>query len=663
LNSSGVLINGVTMQSNPTLCKGMTAKLEIASPEQGVTYDWYVNAEPIGNGNIIMYTIPIDAEQIVFQVVAAGTGCITSVALNANASVAQPDKPIINPSPSFVCAAATLTLTTNQTGALTYQWFKDGEKISGATGTSYTTNVGGNFTVQGSQGACLTEISDTRRIDLAGSPASVVFSVAPGEGVPDTEIPFQATGANVSEWVWSTDGRQSVTGNTAIYKWSSPGQRTVTATAKNNCGSTSVSAVIDVQYRQMATPAIVLVAGGSCGGGARYKIDLPAYADKDILTSVQWTIKRNNAPVSFTTTGSKQEIVTFEYGSAGTFTIEAVAVGVGKTNSVAATAPSLSVASPTTKNVKLYGPHIYDVRKTGSDLAQREANIFSGTSQTYHWYDATRISSSNGAYLAWNFNRNAPGITSYHWNVDDPNGLLSNAAAVNTCTTAEVTLTFGDGVNSITNGASKALTLSCVLVDGSGCAYVKSQVITVQDKFACGTGGTTTLLKGANGNYKTYTFPIGGANQCWMVHDSREGNPSASRDRTATKSDRNPNGYHYSGSNANEKNSACLSGWHVPTCGSSGTEWGKLGDFIQNSTTNSEEYKYMFYIDYSVQHGYNGTTTHYDWQIWNCAGTSGSNHEFWMKRVNSSGVESADIDYNGDGFIESYSVRCVKNSY
>ena len=660
LTSGGVLINGQTMLSKPTLCNGMTAKLEIATPEQGVNYDWYANAEPIGSGNIIMYTLPLDAKQIVFQVIASGIGCTTAATLDADISVAQPAKPIINPSPSFVCAASTLTLTTNQEGSMTYQWFKDGEKIPGGTGTSYTTNVGGNFAVQGSQGTCLTEMSDTRRIDLAGAPTGVMFTIAPSQSIPDTEIPFQVTAANVSEWEWSIDGIKTHTGNTAIYQWSSTGQRTVVATAKNNCGVTSVSTNINIEYNQMATPAIVLVSGGGCGSGARYKIDVDNYADKAILTSVQWLVKLNSTPIPFNTIGSKQEIVTFEYGLGGSFTIEAVAVGVGKTNSVAATA-SLMSSSPTTKKVRLYGPHIYDVAKTGSNLSQREANIFSGTSQTYHWYDATRISTTNGSYT-WNFNRDVPGIVSYQWSVDDPHGLLTNANAINGCLTKTVTLVFGDAVNSITNGASKSLTLSCILTDAGGCAYPQSQEITVQDKFACGTGGVTTLLKGANASYKTYTFPING-NQCWMVHDSREGsNPSYP---SATRSDRNPNGYHYSGSSSSQKNSACLPGWHVPTCGSANTEWGRLGDFIQNTTLNSEEYKQMFYIDYSAQHGYSGTNTWYAWEIWNCAGVGADDHEFWMERTTSSGgsTPSTKIDYDGNADRESYSVRCVKDSY
>ncbi|MDR1698588.1 MAG: hypothetical protein LBR75_02020 [Prevotellaceae bacterium] len=671
LTKAGVLINGVPMSSNPTLCPGSTIRLEVSAPQPELVYEWYVNSNRVGMGSILYHNIPANESVLVIQCVVSGTGCITSVTLNGNLTVVKPAKPVINASSSFVCAASTLTLSTDLLPGVTYQWFRNGLPISGQTANTLTISNAGSFEVQASVGACQSDRSEIRNITLSGAPTTVVFTVAPAKAVPNVTVPFQATGINAESWIWDGDGKVSEDGNGAEYSWATAGQKTVTATARNACGATSVSATIEVEDARMAQPTVQVVAAAACGGGAEYKVDLNAYSDIDILTGFNWTVTRAGVPISFRTFGEMGETVQFEYTAPGgvPYSVQAVAVGVGKVNSEPSEVQTITPTALATRNFKLRGIQIFDVAQTGADLEQREANITPGGTYSYSIYDGGTAQTSGSTA----FNFPAVAGATYSWSVDDPNGLLTNAAMINSATTASISLTFGNAINSITNGQSKTVRLSCVITV-NGCPYVTLFPVTVQDRFACGTGGYPTKLLGTKTpygdrreqrKYDTYTFPTSDTDptpKCWMIEDSAEGTnentAGACDDGSYARQTDNGRGFHYRSDN-NEKHSACLPGWHLPVGGNSPNNISnttELGNHFRNLQT-WPEYKAMWYKNYTAQHGYDCTPTYYAWDIWVLAGSSSTDHEGWIER------NTRNMQPGGDATHNSFSARCVKDNY
>lgn len=54
-----------------------------------------------------------------------------------------------------ICSTSTLTYTANQDSMLTYQWFNEGAAITGATNSTYAANEDGRYSVQISDGTCV----------------------------------------------------------------------------------------------------------------------------------------------------------------------------------------------------------------------------------------------------------------------------------------------------------------------------------------------------------------------------------------------------------------------------------------------------------------------------------------------------------------------------
>ncbi len=681
LTAENVLINGVRIASNPTLCPGSTIRLEVDAPQSDLTYEWYINSNRIGTGSIIPYSIPADESQLIVQCVVSGTGssCVTSVTLNGNLTAVKPAKPVINSSSSFVCAASTLTLATDLLPGVAYQWFRNGLAIAGQTANTLTISNAGRFEVQASVGVCQSDKSEIRDIFLSGAPTSVMFTVAPSKGTTDAILPFQATGVNVETWSWSPNGKFSASDNGAEYSWATEGEKTVTAMAENACGTTPVSTAITIEDQKMSQPEVEPVSVSICGGGAQYKVDLSTYPDANILTDFSWIVKRDGTNIPYRTLSEKSSVIQFEYiGTSATYTVQAIAVGVGRKNSDPSTEMTVSTVTPSNIVAKLHGVQIFDVAKTGSDLAQRRANIEAGGSYSYKIYNGvTTLPPNTNTLVTFDY----PAFTgaTFVWAVDDPDGLLSNADEINGTTNPNISLTFDDTINNITNGQSKTIMLSCVIkIDN--CEYPVMFPIKVQDKFACGTGGIPTKLWGttvAYGDrisqraYDTYTFPTSDTDltpKCWMIEDSAEGtNVDAAggcRNGKYARQTDNSQGFHYF-SGSQEKHSACPAGWRLPVGGGRGTsiddnptEMGKHFRSLQKSS----EYKAMWYINFTGRHGYDCTATYYEWCIWSLAGTDSWDHEAWIRRLRANQSSDDAVPY-GDSSHNSFSARCVKDVY
>ena len=148
----------LTQPASQTVAVGQTAKFSVTAAGTGtLTYQWNKNGSAIGGANSASYSTPPAAASdngASFTVTVTGaSGNVTSNA--ATLTVNGPPTIISQPASKTVIAGQTATFSVTAAGSapLSYQWNMNGNAISGANSSSYTTpattagNSGAQFTV------------------------------------------------------------------------------------------------------------------------------------------------------------------------------------------------------------------------------------------------------------------------------------------------------------------------------------------------------------------------------------------------------------------------------------------------------------------------------------------------------------------------------------
>ena len=147
-NATLTVISGPTVTTHPsnqtvTEGEGQTASFSVvASGTAPITYQWRKNGIHISGATSSMYTTPAassaDNGAVYSVVVSNSAGTATS----NNATLTVNSGPRINTQPASQTVNAGQTVsfgvTASGTGALSYQWIKNGVNIDGATSSSYT---------------------------------------------------------------------------------------------------------------------------------------------------------------------------------------------------------------------------------------------------------------------------------------------------------------------------------------------------------------------------------------------------------------------------------------------------------------------------------------------------------------------------------------------
>jgi gliding motility-associated-like protein len=131
-----------------TICEGQNGTLTAVPSILGGTYTW----SPTGQTSSSITVNPTSTTN--FDVIYTLNGC------SSNSATAQVD---LTPAIVFTISASgsttinqgeTLVLTSSYLNADAYQWFYNGQAITGANTTSYTANTTGNYTLQITVGSC-----------------------------------------------------------------------------------------------------------------------------------------------------------------------------------------------------------------------------------------------------------------------------------------------------------------------------------------------------------------------------------------------------------------------------------------------------------------------------------------------------------------------------
>jgi hypothetical protein len=226
--------------ANLTLCPGQQALFSVTATGVGQSYQWRKNLTPIPGATGSTFTIPSvqSTDAGTYDVVVSGTCSPAAISNGAVLTVNVPPSITSQLINDTLCEGSSKTYTISATGtALTYQWRKDGNNITGATGPTYSIasvlpNHAGQYDVVVS-GACQPSVTSSPAV-LGVIPAPAIttqprgVSACPGDSVA---FAVSATGAGIS-YQWRKDGNNITGATTSTF--------TIPATQRSDSGNYDV---------------------------------------------------------------------------------------------------------------------------------------------------------------------------------------------------------------------------------------------------------------------------------------------------------------------------------------------------------------------------------------------------------------------------------------
>jgi len=145
----------ITVNPNPTLsvnsltiCEGQSGTLTATPSILGGTYAWSPGGQTSASIQVSQTT------SMTYSVIYALNGCSSNIA-SAQVDVTPAIVFTISASgPITINQGETVSLSTNYLAALSYQWYFNGQPITGANSDSYTANTTGNYTLEIQVGGC-----------------------------------------------------------------------------------------------------------------------------------------------------------------------------------------------------------------------------------------------------------------------------------------------------------------------------------------------------------------------------------------------------------------------------------------------------------------------------------------------------------------------------
>ncbi len=242
INSSTVRVNvnrqvAITTQPfNRTLCAGNTLTLTVAA-SNGTGYQWYQNGSAITGATSATYTVASASltDTGSYYVAVLGNAPCADLNSNAVAVIVNPAQTITTqPVATTVCSGTALTLSVVANNASTYQWFRNGTSISGATSATYTVasaaagNAGNYYVAIGGTAPCTSLNSSTVAVTV--NPAvAITVQPTPRTICQGQTLTLSVTASNAASYQWYQSGNAITGATSATY--------TVAASALTDSGS------------------------------------------------------------------------------------------------------------------------------------------------------------------------------------------------------------------------------------------------------------------------------------------------------------------------------------------------------------------------------------------------------------------------------------------
>ncbi|MDA3912335.1 MAG: immunoglobulin domain-containing protein, partial [Bacteroidales bacterium] len=201
-----------------TICTGGSRTLSMAASggTPSLTYQWYRNGSSISGATSTSYSAT-SAGNYYCIASASGSGCGSAQTNTVTVTVVADPAITSQPVGGTICTGGSRTLSMAASGgtpSLTYQWYKNGSSISGATSTSYSATSAGNYycIASASGSGCGNAQTSTVTVTVVADPAitsqpaggtictggSRTLSMAASGGTPSLTYQWYRNGSSIS---------------------------------------------------------------------------------------------------------------------------------------------------------------------------------------------------------------------------------------------------------------------------------------------------------------------------------------------------------------------------------------------------------------------------------------------------------------------------------
>ncbi len=233
-----------------TKCSGVTVTYSIANVPTATGYNWEVpSGWNISNGqgtNTITVQLPVISSVSNFTVsVSATNTCGAGIPRSFQVTVnPNPTTPTISAGgPTTFCNGSNVELTSSASSG--NQWRKDGADIAGQTGTTYSANSSGSYTVRVTNASGCSATSAATVVTVNNNPATPTISAGgPATFCNGSNVVLTSSAPSGNQW--RKDGADIAGQTGTTYSANSSGSYTVRVTNASGCSATSSATVVTV---------------------------------------------------------------------------------------------------------------------------------------------------------------------------------------------------------------------------------------------------------------------------------------------------------------------------------------------------------------------------------------------------------------------------------
>jgi hypothetical protein len=247
----------------------------------GVTFQWHNTFGAIAGATTNTYAATVSGSYSV--IATTGFGCSAASSVSVVVVNPLPSVAIVPGGPTIFCVGDNVTLNASAGAGYTYQWYKGGVAISGATNATYIASITGGYRVRVTNTA--TGCSDISHADTVVTVvvSPVVTPLTPasfcwgGSALLGTSVP--AVGGVTYQWFRNG---VSITGATSsTYNATVPGDYTCTISMPSGC--TVVTTMTTVTERPLPNPLISYNATTHILSAQSYYVSYQWYKDLMII--------------------------------------------------------------------------------------------------------------------------------------------------------------------------------------------------------------------------------------------------------------------------------------------------------------------------------------------------------------------------------------------
>ncbi len=247
-NAIVVSTGGIVALVNPTgtvnVCNGANVAMS-ANTGTGYVYQWKLNGTNISGATNANYTTTAAGNYTVAITSPCGnaTSVTTTVVITALTATASPLS-------TTICNGSAVTFTANTGYNYTYQWYRAGIAIAGATSSTHANSTAGNYTVAITQGGVCSATSNIAALTVTSNPNPTVTLSGPTTFCAGQSVTITAnTFAGITyQWI---KGSTNIAGATnQSYTATTAGQYNVKETASGCTKQMGVPVVVTVNCRE-----------------------------------------------------------------------------------------------------------------------------------------------------------------------------------------------------------------------------------------------------------------------------------------------------------------------------------------------------------------------------------------------------------------------------